>query len=134
MRGALLLLAGLACASAQAAEGTRPEGPRPEGPRIETLKQIGPALQACWRPPEAAHPFQVTIRVSFNRDGGVIGKPAVSFSQFTGGDEDRARVAEAVAGALRSCSPLPFSKTLGAAVAGRIFVFRFGRTAPAVAI
>lgn len=130
MRVALLLgLAGLACAPAQAAEG-----PKFEGSKIETLKQIGPALQACWRPPEAAHPFQVTIRVSFNRDGGVIGKPAVSFSQFTGGDEDRARVAEAVAGALRSCSPLPFSKTLGAAVAGRIFTFRFGRTAPSVAI
>jgi hypothetical protein len=51
---------------------------------------IGPALFACWT---EAQSFHVTIRLSLNRNGEVLGKPAITFSQFGGDMADQKRSA-----------------------------------------
>jgi hypothetical protein len=99
-------------------------------PKINTLKEIGPAIRACFQTPKSIGPYSVTIRVSFNRWGAIIGKPDVTFSEFGAGIEGKQQVAGALATSLRACTPLPFTDSLGKAVAGRIFTFRFTRRPP----
>jgi hypothetical protein len=65
------------------------DGP-PRSP-INTLREIGPALFACWTPQSEAHSFQVTIRLSFKRNGEVLGRPFITFSQFNGDVADQKR-------------------------------------------
>jgi len=96
---------------------------------INTLREIGPALRRCFTLDEGAQPFTVTIQASFNRHGGLIGPPDVTFSRFEGGSADKIMIAAAIANALSRCVPLPFSESLGKAVAGRVFRFRFTNAA-----
>jgi hypothetical protein len=97
---------------------------------INTLREIGPALRRCFTFAEGVQSFTVTIQASFNRQGGLIGPPDVTFSHFEGGSADKILVAAAIANALSRCVPLPFSESLGKAVAGRVFRFRFTNAAP----
>jgi hypothetical protein len=94
------------------------------------LKEIGPAIRACFQTPKGIGPYTVTIRVSFNRWGAIIGKPDVTFSKFEADTEDKQQVAGALAISIRACTPLPFTDSLGRAVAGGIFTFRFTRRPP----
>src|SRR6476661_3956077 len=44
--------------------------------RVDTLSDIVRAMQACWRPTSIGYTGQsVTIRISFKRNGEVLGKP-----------------------------------------------------------
>ncbi|WP_213030869.1 hypothetical protein, partial [Acinetobacter baumannii] len=52
----------------------------PDRPKINTLREIGPALRACFDAPRMTRSYTVTIRVSFNRWGSPIGRPAVTYS------------------------------------------------------
>ena len=70
---------------------------------INTLREIGPALFACWTPPSEAQLFQVTIRLSFRHTGEVIGKPAITFSQFSGDMADQKRIVGSILRALAWC-------------------------------
>ncbi|MCC2654208.1 MAG: hypothetical protein K0Q60_4374 [Microvirga sp.] len=85
------------------------------------------AMQACWRPAGVRHSGQsVTIRISFKRNGEVLGKPMIT--HYREGEPDAANreaFTQAVREALVRCSPMPFTDKLGAAVAGRPFTFRF---------
>lgn len=92
---------------------------------INTLREIGPALFACWTPPSEAQLFQVTIRLSFRRTGEVIGKPAITFSQFSGDMADQQRIVGSIVRALAACTPLKLTPSLGGAIAGRLFTLRF---------
>ena len=94
---------------------------------ITRIRDVFPAVRACWRAPETAagaHGQQMTVRVSFKSNGQVLGRPRTTYAQ--GGDaEARRRFAESVVAAFDRCTPLPFSKGFGAAIAGRPFTFRF---------
>ena len=94
-------------------------------PAIDSLRHIGPALFACWRTPGEVGDFEVRVRLSFRRDGSVIGRPRVVFSRFLGGEAEQRIIVRAIADALAACTPVRFSPSLGGAVAGRIFTFRF---------
>jgi hypothetical protein len=102
--------------------------PRAEPPKVvDTLNDIGRAMQACWQPGSVQYTGQeVTIRISFKRNGEVLGKPMITHYRAGEPDaENREAFTRAVREALVRCSPMPFSEKLGAAVAGRPFTFRF---------
>lgn len=95
--------------------------------QVDTLNDIVRAMQACWRPTGVRYSGQsVTIRISFKRNGEVLGKPMIT--HYREGEPDAANreaFTQAVREALGRCSPMPFTDKLGAAVAGRPFTFRF---------
>lgn len=92
---------------------------------INTLQEIGPALYACWKPPADVQSFEVTVRLSFKRDGEVLGKPMITFSRFNGDGIEQQRIVAAILTALAECTPLNLTPSLGGAIAGRVFTLRF---------
>lgn len=103
--------------------GTRPapNAKKPIG-QLNTLNDLFAALRACWKPPalEYAHPgMQMTMRFSFNREGGMIGPPQLNYATAEVSPRTRDVYREAMVRSLRGCTPLPFTRGLGGAVAGR---------------
>jgi hypothetical protein len=103
------------------------QAPAPAPTTVTTLRDVGRAIQACWQPTGLDYTGQeITILVSFKRNGEVLGKPRIT--HYRAGEPNAANrdaFSQAVRDAFVRCSPLPFSPTLGAAVAGRPFTFRF---------
>jgi hypothetical protein len=100
---------------------------KPQAP-LNTLKEIGAALQACWVPPpiDQARPgMQITVMLSFKRNGELFGQPKITFESIGASDDERLTYRIAVAQMLKRCTPLPFTDALGNAVAGRPFTMRF---------
>jgi len=98
----------------------------PQGP-LNTLAEIRQALRGCWQwPPasEARAGMELTVRVSFKRNGEIFGARITYQSQNVSEDE-RAMYYRTLMEAITLCSPLPVSESLGAAIAGRPFSFRF---------
>ena len=126
--GAFLATVGLAAAiaspwmsAAAPAPGAAPKGP------LTTLKEVGQAIGGCWKwPPlsEARHAMELTVIVSFKRNGEIFGA-RLSYQTRDVPAEERALYHGALLEALKLCSPLPFSASLGDAIAGRPFSFRF---------
>jgi hypothetical protein len=84
---------------------------------------IATGLAQCWRPPRDDD--QVTVRLSFTRDGAVIGGPRIVFVQSRGGRAGDAALANSMMAAIRDCTPLHFSARLGSAIAGQVLAIRF---------
>ena len=95
--------------------------------RIDRIREVFPAIRACWRPPagERGTGLQLTLRVSFKRSGAILGRPAVTYFRAGGDREARERFLTAVLETFVRCTPLPFTAGFGAAIAGRPFTFRF---------
>lgn len=103
------------------------EGPSRSGP-IDTLRDLYPALAACWRAPEGLTKFErteITVRFSLRRDGSVIGAPRVTFSRTPADERGRALLVDAALAAVRRCTPVPVTAGLGGAIAGRPVALRF---------
>lgn len=112
-------LASLALASSAAAQ---------QRPPLNTLKDLGAALRACWTPPplqQSRSGMQITVQMTFKRNGELFGNPRVTFETAGASDDERLAYRIAVADALKRCAPLPFTAALGNAVAGRPFTMRF---------
>jgi hypothetical protein len=94
---------------------------------LDTIKQVIERLHQCWRPPpqSQAKPVDITILVSFNREGAILGRPRVSYETEGASDNDRLAHRIAAMEALERCTPLQFSEGLGGAIAGRPFAIRF---------
>ena len=107
--------------------GSNPEPRRPSAP-VNTLQELSAALADCWSPPpldDRHGPVDLTFQVSFKRSGELFGKPrAILFSRAVG-DEERQRYYSAVAEAVDRCSHMPFTDSMGAAAAGRLFRVNF---------
>jgi hypothetical protein len=106
----------------EAADGRRPEG------KLNTLNDVFAALRACWVPPplaEARPGMEISVRLSFNRKGEVMGEPLFTFVTPGVSPEHRGAYQRAVAAALSRCAPLPFTDGLGGAIAGRPVSIRF---------
>jgi hypothetical protein len=99
-----------------------------EPAQLDNLKDVFARLYACWRPPPAsrANPMDITVIVSFTREGGIFGHPRITYESEQATDNDRLMYRIAVMETLQRCAPLPFSEGLGGAVAGRPFAVRFG--------
>jgi hypothetical protein len=101
---------------------------RAEEPQINTLQEISEKLEQCWKPPELSRSrpgMQVTVLVSFTRNGEILGHPRITFESPDATDNDRLQYRIAVMKMLQACTPMPFSDGLGNAVAGRPFTKRF---------
>jgi hypothetical protein len=108
-------------------ERSNPEPQRPVAP-VDNIKELAWALLACWNPPPVdpgRQPIDVVFRVSFKRSGELLGKPPfIEFVQQVT-PEERGRYYQAVAEAIDRCSRIPFTDSMGGAVAGRVFRVNF---------
>jgi hypothetical protein len=95
---------------------------------LETVHQIHAALRACWVPPAdvAQDKIQVTLRLSFKRDGEILGEPLITYENPGIADDERKTIRMAVAAALQRCNPLPLSAALGGIIAGHPINVRLG--------
>lgn len=93
-------------------------------PPISLLSDIAPRITACWTPPNIGD--EITLRLSFTRNGVLAGRPRITFIKAASGSADgEAALANSIFAALRDCTPLPFTPGLGSAVAGRVMTIRF---------
>jgi hypothetical protein len=95
--------------------------------RVERIGDVFAALRACWALPgkEAGSGQQMTVRLSFKRNGDLLGRPRITYAQTSEDREARQRFTNSILAAFGRCAPLPFSPSFGAAIAGRPFTFRF---------
>lgn len=99
----------------------RRDGPAVAPARLVRPRQVGERLAACWEPPAAGS--EVSLRVTFDRSGEVIGGPRVTYVK-PGRGADRAAVTRSLEEAIARCTPLRFTSDLGSAIAGRPFTIR----------
>jgi hypothetical protein len=105
-----------------------------EDAQVNTIQDIFRHLQTCWKPPPAAkaHPIDITVVVSFNRAGNILGHPRITYESAEASDDDRLQYRIAVMEALQRCTPMPFTDAMAGAAAGRPFAvqFRNRKTSP----
>jgi hypothetical protein len=97
---------------------------------LNTLDDIGKAMRACWVwPPidEISTGMELTVLLSFQRDGKIFGG-RITYETPNISRKERALYYIALADAINRCSPLPVSDSLGKAIAGQLFTFRFNDT------
>ena|SRR5713226_7954431 len=98
-----------------------------EPQRLDTIRDVVTRLHSCWKPPplSQANPIDITVVVSFNREGVILGHPRITYESEQASDNDRLQYRIAVMETLQRCTPLPFTEALGGAVAGRPFAIPF---------
>ena len=105
-----------------------------EDAQVNTIQDIFRHLRTCWKPPPAAkaHPIDITVVVSFNRAGNILGHPRITYESAEASDNDRLQYRVAVMEALQRCTPMPFTDAMAGAAAGRPFAvqFRNRKTSP----
>ena len=104
-----------------------------EPAQVNTIREVIAKLGTCWRPPPAsrAHPgIDITVMVSFNRNGDILGHPRITYESEAATDNDRLMYRIAVMEALQRCTPMPFTETMAGAVAGHPFVVQFRNRKP----
>jgi hypothetical protein len=104
-----------------------------EPAQVNTLRDVFVRLRTCWKPPPAsrAHSgIDITVIVSFNRNGEILGHPKVTYESEQADDNDRLMYRVAVMEALQRCTPMPFTEAMAGAVAGRPFAVQFRNRKP----
>ena len=87
-------------------------------------REIARRLAACWSPPNFdGPPAEITLRLQFSKAGRVIGEPKVTYVAAPG--DQRSAVVTSMQAALKDCTPLRFTASLGAGIAGYPFAIRF---------
>src|SRR6202521_726437 len=100
--------------------------------QVNTIRDVFAKLQTCWKPPPAsqANPIDITVIVSFNRAGNILGHPKITYESEQASDNDRVQYRIAVMEALQRCTPMPFTEGMAGAVAGRPFAIQFHNRKP----
>ena len=96
--------------------------------QVDTIRDVFAKLRTCWKPPPAssANPeIDITVIVSFNRNGDILGHPRITYESAEATDNDRVQYRIAVMEALQRCTPMPFTEAMAGAIAGRPFAVRF---------
>jgi hypothetical protein len=94
--------------------------------QVDTIRDVYERLRTCWKPPPLAHPdIDITVIVSFNRAGQILGRPRITYESEQADDNDRLMYRVAVMEALQRCTPMPFTEGMAGAVAGRPFAIQF---------
>jgi hypothetical protein len=114
-----LLLMSSTCVQAQPAQ-------------VDNIRDVFAKLRTCWKPPPAsrANPIDITVVVSFNRAGEILGHPRITYESEQATDNDRLEYRIAVMEALQRCTPMPFTEGMAGAIAGRPFAVRFRNRNP----
>lgn len=111
--------------TADAADPPPRRGDKPDHD-VDTLHDLFAALRACWIPPEQGHEgMSLSVRFAFRRNGEIIGTPRVTYMNREQPSEVREPFHDAVTAALERCTPMPLTKGLGGALAGRPIAIRF---------
>lgn len=94
---------------------------------VNTIQDIFQHLRTCWKPPppSKARPIDITVVVSFNRAGNILGRPRITYESAEASDSDRLQYRIAVMEALQRCTPMPFTDAMAGAAAGRPFAIQF---------
>src|SRR5271154_1562303 len=101
--------------------------------QVDNIKQVMEKLGTCWRPPppsQANPDIEITVIVSFKRDGTILGHPKITYESEQATDNDRLKYRIAVMETLQRCTPMPFTEAMAGAVAGRPFAIRFQNRKP----
>ena len=69
--------------------------------------------------------MQMSVRLSFKRNGQMIGPPRVTYTSPDAPADSRDVYHDAIMAALDRCTPMPFSAGLGGAIAGRPIAIRY---------
>ena len=96
--------------------------------QLDTLRDLFKQLSRCWRSPrlpEGDLGMQITVVVSFNRSGEILGQPRITYESETATDDDRFSYRTAVMATLQRCTPLAFTDGLAGAIAGQPVRLRF---------
>jgi hypothetical protein len=98
-----------------------------EDAQVNTIQDVFQHLRTCWKPPapSKARPLDITVVVSFNRSGNILGHPRITYESAEASDNDRLQYRIAVMEALQRCTPMPFSEAMAGAAAGRPFAIQF---------
>jgi hypothetical protein len=110
------------------AVGSAATAARAQTAKLNTIEDVGRALSACWAPPppEKSRPgTEITVLITFNRNGEVMGEPRFTFITRGIPQEMRAAYQLSVADAISRCVPLSFTPGLAGAIAGRPFAMRY---------
>jgi len=94
---------------------------------VNSIRELFAALEACWEPPnlgEAYRGLQMTVRFSFKRSGELIGSPRVTYTSEVD-PEGRRIYGQSIEAMFERCTPIPFSKEMAGAIAGRPINIRF---------
>jgi hypothetical protein len=101
--------------------------------QVNNIREAFERFWSCWKPPppSQAHPgIDITVIVSFTRAGEILGRPKITYESEQADDNDRLQYRIAVMEALQRCTPMPFSESMGGAVAGRPFAIPFRHRKP----
>src|SRR3954452_13896812 len=95
--------------------------------QVNTIREAIAWMSSFWKAPplSSANPIDITVVVSFNRAGEILGHPRITYESEQASDNDRLQYRVAVMETLQRCTPLPFTEALGGAVAGRPFAIPF---------
>jgi hypothetical protein len=98
--------------------------------QVNTIQDVFAKLGTCWKPPpeSRAHLIDITVIVSFNRSGEILGRPRITYESEQADDNDRLQYRVAVMEALQRCTPMPFTDAMAGAVAGHPFAVQFHNT------
>jgi hypothetical protein len=99
---------------------------------VDNIKEAYARFGRCWKPPPAsqANPIDITVIVSFNRAGEILGRPRITYESEQATDNDRLLYRVAVMETLQRCTPMPFTESMAGAVAGRPFAIQFHNRKP----
>ena len=100
---------------------------------VDSVAQVGPALQRCWLPPPLTGTdtgVMATVRFSLRRDGTLFGQPRLTWRTQPKDPKLRDAFGESVVRAVRRCTPMRLSPGFGASIAGRPFTIRFHGSTP----
>jgi hypothetical protein len=84
---------------------------------LNTLKAIQVALQTCWIPPpinQARPGMQITVMMSFNRNGELFGQPKITFESVGASNDERLAYRIAVAWSSSQCPSPRVRSAVGA--------------------
>lgn len=101
--------------------------------QVNTIQDLFARLRTCWKPPPQtrANPgIDITVIVSFNRTGEILGRPRITYESEQATDNDRLIYRIAVMEALQRCTPMPFTGAMAGAAAGRPFAIQFHNRKP----
>jgi hypothetical protein len=95
--------------------------------QVNTIRDVFERLLSCWQPPppSRANAIDITVVMSFNRSGEILGHPRISYESEQATENDRVLYRIAVMEALQRCTPMPFTQSMAGAVAGRPFAVQF---------
>jgi hypothetical protein len=100
--------------------------------QVNTIRDIFARLGTCWKPPppSRAQAIDITVIVSFNRSGEILGHPRITYESPQATDNDRLAYRTAVMEALQRCTPMPFTEAMAGAIAGRPLAVQFRSRKP----